>query len=387
MARTKNEIPGGTRVSDLVTMGVLAERFPRGVVSTAVRDAGRASVRRRELPAELVVLFCVSLWLYRDVSYEDVLDCLLEAWRWLGLPGSDGVTKGAISQARGRLGEEPMKLLFERVAVPLATPQTPGAWYRGRRLTAVDGTLFNTPDTPLNAEAFGRPSNQVRKGPFPQVRVIALVETSTHAPFGCAIGAYTDSEVSLLGKILDKLEPDMLLLADRGFFGPDVWTDCAKTGAMLLWRIQKNAPVDVLDPLSDGSYRGRVRWDGPETPLRVIGYRVEGSEEPIRLVTNILDPAEAPAIELAGLYPERWEAELCFDEIKSHVNESRLALRSKKPDLAKQEIWGLMLLHWALRQLMHEAARSHARDPDTISFVRTVRLVKTHLAKDGSFPP
>jgi IS4 transposase len=179
----------------------------------------------------------------------------------------------------------------------------------------------------------------------------------------------------------------MLLLADRAYFGAKLWLEFLETKAMLLWRIQKNAPVDVVEKLPDGSYKALLRHDGSQTELRLVVYNIEDSEEPIRLVTNNMDYKGSPAIELARLYPQRWEAELIFDEIKTHLNEARLSIRSKKPDLVKQEIWGLMLLHWALRDLMHDAAVTHARDPDSLSFVRTVRLVKLRFSKDGAFSP
>ena len=217
--------------------------------------------------------------------------------------------------------------------------------------------------------------------------MVALIETSTHAPLGCAIGTYRTSELELAKELVGKVEPDMLVLADRYYFGPELWKTFSATKAMLLWRVQKNAPVDVFERLPDGSYRGRLRYEGPEIPVRVIVYRVEGAKEPVRLVTNELDYRKAPAIELANLYPQRWEIELGFDELKSHVSESRLGLRSKKPELVKQEIYGLFFLHWALRDLIHDAAIAHARDPDTISFVRAVRLVKLHFTKDGGFSP
>lgn len=387
MARSKSELPGGIRTADLVSMGVLSKRLDRGTVEQAVRDSGKSSIRRRDLPAELVALYVTCLWLYRDVGYEDVLGCLQEGWKWLGLPGSEGATKGAISQARSRLGVEPMRRLFEHVAVPVAEAGTLGAWYRSKRIVAVDGVLLDTPDTKENGNAFGYPTNASGNGPFPKVRVVALTECSTHVPFGCALGSYFTPETELFRQLLSKLSPDMVLLADRHYFGAKTWMEANATGAMLLWRIQKNAPVDVLERLPDGSYRARLRHDEPEVPLRVIAYKVAGLDEEIRLVTNELDPEKAPAVELARLYPERWEIELSFDEIKSHICEARLALRSKTPELVEQEIWGLMLLHWTLRDLMHEAALAHARDPDTISFVRTVRLVKLKMAKDESFSP
>jgi hypothetical protein len=386
MARSKSSLPGGVRTSDLVSLGTLAKAIPSSVVTSALAESGKSTVRNRTLPAELTALYCMMLWLYRDVSYEEVLECLTESWRWLNLPGSGKATKGAITQARDRLGEEPMRLIFNKIARPLAQRQTPGAWYRDWRLVAVDGSLLDTPDSKANREAFGGPSNQFGDGSFPQVRTVILCECGTHAPLACAIGSYRTSEMALLRELKIHLNPEMLLLADRYYFGAEFWKEIVETGCALLWRLRSDAPISTQSKLADGSYLAKVRDGGEGYLVRLICYET-GAGTQVTLATNILDPEQGPAIELARLYCERWEVEGAFDEIKSHINETRRSVRSKKPELVRQEIWGLMILHWALRELMHEAAVVHNRDPDTISFSRTVRLVKILFTKDGAFSP
>jgi hypothetical protein len=388
MARTKSTLPGGTRVSDFVSLGALAKCFPAEQVSRAVVAAGRSGVRKRSLPPFLTLTYVMALWLFRDVSYEEVLDCLLESWRWLKLPGGSGATKGAITQARDRLGAEPLRLLFEETAVPIATPKTKGAWYGSWRLVAMDGTLIDTPDTLANGNEFGFATNQEGKGGFPKVRLFAIVECGTHAPFACAIGSYTTSETTLARQMKHKLNSEMLLLADRYYFGVEMWAEFIETGAALVWRLRGDAPVKIQKRMSDGSYLGKIHSNRQgELLVRVIRYQETSTGMIASLVTNILDIGKAPAIELAKLYAQRWEIELAFDEIKSHISETRLAVRSKKPELVRQELWALMLLHWAIRELMHEAALAHNRDPDELSFTRTVRLVKLIFAKDGDFSP
>lgn len=386
MARSKSILPGGIRTSDLVSLGALAKAVPSDLVAAAIAEAGKSTVRSRALPAELTALYCMALWLFRDVSYEEVLECLIESWHWLDLPGASGATKGAITQARDRLGEEPMRLIFESLARPLAGRQTPGAWYRDWRLVAVDGSLLDTPDSKLNRAAFGGPSNQHGNGGFPQVRIVTLCECGTHAPMACAIGSYTTSETALLRELKPKLSSEMLLLADRYYFGVELWKELQEAECAMLWRLRADAPVETGHKLPDGSYLVRLRDGEAGYPVRLIRYKV-GAQTEVTLATNILEPERAPAMELARLYCQRWEAEGAFDEIKSHISETRRSARSKKPELVRQELWGLLILHWALRELMYEAALVHKRDPDRISFTRTVRLVKILFTKDGAFPP
>jgi hypothetical protein len=312
----------------------------------------------------------------------------LESWKWLDLPDGDGATKGAITQARDRLGEEPMRRLFEDVAHPIAVARTRGAWYKDWRLVAMDGTLMDTPDTPANAEAFEYATNQYGKVGFPKVRVLVVAECGTHVPFACAMGSYLTSETALARQIKHKLNSEMLVIADRYFFGVEMWNEFLGTGAALLWRLRGDAPIKIQERLPDGSYLGTVQTEeGAPLQIRVIRYQETSTELKASLATNLLDIDKAPGIELAKIYTERWEIELAFDEMKSHISESRLSVRSKKPELVRQEIWGLLLLYWAIRELIHEAALAHKTDPDKISFARTVRLLKITFVKDGDFPP
>jgi hypothetical protein len=268
---------------------------------------------------------------------------------------------------------------------------------------SLDGTTFDLSDTEANEEAFGRPASSRganATGAFPQLRLVGLLETGTHVVFGAAIGRYSDSEVTLVRDVVPALRPNMLCLADRGFLGFDLWRETLPTGAALVWRASDNRSFPVDERFDDGSYRSTLRWnaycrstDRTPIPVRVIDYTlpdVAGAKPLYRVATTLLDPKEAPAAELAALYHERWEIENAFDELKTHLRGARVVLRSKTPALVRQEAYGFLLAHYAVRDLMHQAALSvtpRARDPDTLSFVHAVRVIRRTLPRVSALPP
>jgi Insertion element 4 transposase N-terminal/Transposase DDE domain len=399
MARTAARLPDGTRISDHVTLGVLTTTVPAALIDAVLAETGRQSQRYRRLPARLVVYYVMALALYAQASYSEVLRCLVEGVRWLRLSGTDPALadKSAICRARTRLGPAPLKALFARIAAPFATPDTPGAWYGGRRLVSLDGTTIDLPDTPDLAERFGRPAASRGKTGFPQLRLLTLAETGTHALFAVALDRYTTSEVGLAPPLLARLQPGMLCLADRAFAGFELWRTAAASGADLLWRVRRNQVLPCCERLPDGSYLSRLyaspkqrRHEEGGQVVRVIDYRLEGigDAEPLyRLVTTLLDPVAAPAPELAALYHERWESESTFAELKVTLPGERLMLRSRRADLVEQELYGLLLVHFALRRLMHEASQRAGCDPDHLSFVHAVRIVRRHLPFHAAFSP
>ena len=399
MARTPARLPNGTRLSDHVTLGVLTATIPAALIDAVLVDTGRQSRRQRQLPARLMVYYVIALALYAQASYGEVLRCLLAGLRWLRLAGTDPdlADKSAITKARTRLGADPLKQLFARVAHPCAEPGTPGAWYRGRRLVSLDGTMIDLPDAPALEERFGRPAAARGASSFPQLRLLTLTETGTHAIFAAAFARYAVSEVRLAPELLPQLQPGMLCLADRAFVGVELWRTATAPGADLLWRVRKNQRLPCRQRLPDGSYLSCLyaspqhrRHDAGGIAIRVIDYRLEGvpGAEPLyRLITTLLDPAEAPAAELAALYHERWESEGTFAELKVSLPGQRLMLRSRRADLPEQELYGLLLAHFALRRLMHEASRQAGCDPDTLSFIHAVRIVRRHLPFHAAFSP
>jgi hypothetical protein len=382
-----------------VSVGVLTRVFPAEVVDEVIAVGGRTEQRRRSLPARVVAYFAMGMALHADGSYEDVLALISDGLAWADREEVPVrlANKAAISHARTRLGPEPMAALFDRVARPLATPAVPGCFLAGRRLVAIDGSCLDLADTARNEEYFGRPGvNKGERAAFPQARLVALAECGTHAIFSAVIGPYTVSENAAARELLDRLEPGMLCLADRGFYSFTAWQAARATGADLCWRVRDNLRLETLEELADGSWTAEVfdstanrRREHPVT-VRVIEYTVEDGREtsgPFRLITTILDPEEAPAVELAAAYTQRWEIETSLDELKTHQRGPRTVLRSGTPELVEQEIWGHLCCHYAIRTLMFDAARTAGRDPDRISFVAALRISRRSIAQQGAFPP
>jgi hypothetical protein len=398
MARAAAGLPAGIRVSDHVSLGVIARTFPLDQVQQILAETGKASERERDLPAQVMVYYAIALALYMTSGTREVLRCLLEGLRWLW--GAEAVRvagKSGISQARTRLGEAPLRRLYEQVVHPVAMHATKGAWYRTWRLVSLDGSCLDVADTEGNRTAFERPGASRGESAFPQLRFVALVENGTHVLFGARLGGFADGETTLAHDALPALRPGMLCLADRQFFGHALWRAAAATGAELLWRVKRNLRLPREAVLPDGSYLSTIypsekarRHRAEGLPVRVVEYRLEGvaDAEPLyRLVTTILDPAEAPAAELAALYHERWEIEGALDELKTHLRGARMILRSKTPELVRQEFWGLLLAHFAVRGLMHEAALRADEDPDRLSFLHAVRVVRRRLPLFAALPP
>jgi hypothetical protein len=399
VARTVAELPPGTRITDYISLGVIAKTFPASSIGSVLSKTGTASVRQRDLPAQVVVYYVIALALYMQSSYREVLRCLLEAVQWLRDP-SVGVRvagKSGISQARTRLGWEPLRQLHDELVKPVAVRNTRGAWYRKWRLVSLDGSTFDVADEKANEDAFSRPGASRGSSAYPQIRFVSLVENGTHVLFGSQMDGYRTGEITLAKAVLPRLKSNMLCLADRNFFGFELWQQAQSTGADLLWRVKKNMHMACEKRLPDGSYLSHVypserdwRHKTNGQALRVIDYRLEGIEgsEPIyRLATTILDPDKAPAGELAALYHERWEIETAFDELKTHLRGAQIVLRSKTPDLVRQEFYGLLMAHFAIRGLMHEAAIKADEDPDQLSFLHAVRVIRRKMAAYGAIPP
>jgi hypothetical protein len=332
-------------------------------------------------------------------SYREVLRCLLEGIQWLLNPGDivKVAGKSGISQARTRLGWKPIQKLHDEIVKPIAVESTKGAWYRGWRLVSLDGSTMDIADQKENEEVYGRPAASRGDSAFPQVRFVSLVENGTHVLFGTRMGQVATGEITLTKEVLPFLSKGMLCLADRNFFGFELWNQARATGADLLWRVKKNLCLPCETRLPDGSYLSKVyasekdrRHGSNGVVVRVIEYTLAGvpDAEPIyRLLTTVLDHEAAPAAELAALYHERWEIETALDELKTHLRGSRIVLRSKTPDLVKQEFYGLMMAHFAVRGLIHEAALKADEDPDRLSFLHAVRVVRRKIARFASISP
>jgi hypothetical protein len=399
MARTRKALPAQVDTAHLISAGVLAAVCPRPLIDEVLAETGKASQRERLLPAAAVVYYVMALALWREAPLEEVLRVVCEGLHWLGGGQAEAVqaSKSAISQARTRLGPEVMRRLAQRVLRPLAAPGAPGAWYRELRVMALDGSCLDVADEQANAEFFGYPTATRGQSAFPQARVLGLVECGTHAVVAADIAPYTRSEKAMAVQALPGwLHKDMLLLADRGFYSFKLWHLAAGSGAALLWRVSATIKLPARQVLADGSYLSTI-YDSADsarrhgTTVRVIEYTLENSATPVqdsyRLITTVLNADQAPGLELAALYHERWEIEGVFDEFKTHLRGASTVLRSKTPDLVQQELWGLLLAHFAVRQLMAQAAWRQQLDPDRLSFMHAVRVIKRKLPQAAAVPP
>lgn len=378
------------RLTDHVALGVLTATFPPWLVDAVIEATGTREQRHRLLPAHLVVYYVLAMTLFPQAGYEEVLRSLTEGLAW----GTGWTTEwavpsqAAISKARARLGRAPLAELFARACRPLATPATKGAFYRGLRTVSLDGTTLDVADTAAHAAHFGRPGSGRGEGAaFPQLRMVALAECGTHAMFAATMGPCAVGEPTLAKELVGALRPGMLCLADRGFTAYPLWSVAAATGAELCWRARGNAVLPVLARHPDGSYGSELvaaddrRREHP-LPVRVVEYalddpgRPQSEETRYRLVTTILDPAAAPAAELAALYAERWEIESALDELKTHQRGPRVVLRSRTVEGVYQEAWGFCCVHYALRALVAAAADDEDIDPDRLSFTRALHAAR-----------
>lgn len=400
----------GRLLTDVIGIGVLTKVFDRDLLDTILGESGRQEQRKRLLPARVVMYFVLAMTLYASEAYEEVARRLvhgltkLAGWRGEWKVPSDS----AISQARTRLGYEPFEALFQRAAVPLARPMSPNAFFARLRVTAVDGVVLDVPDSASNAEAFGYSGREnTNRSAFPQVRVVTLSEVGTHATIGAALGPYATGERALATEVFNTyLDDTMLLVADRGFYSYELFTRAADIGAHLLWRVKDDLTLPVRTWLPDGSYlseilpskiraaitrTGRTELgDGHRRAVRVIEYMIEGRGQDmttIRLVSTLLDPHQAPAAPLAAVYAERWEHELIFDEIETHQMHPSKVLRSRTASLVRQEIWAYLLTHYAVRAFIAGAADDIGDDPDRLSFIRAIRLIRRSVDDQAGFSP
>jgi hypothetical protein len=408
------------RLTDWISIGVLASSVPRDAVDEAVAACGKQAKRSDgKLPPHVMVYFAMAMALFADEDYEEVLARLAEPlMRWgcwdadWQMPGSGGIT-----QARQRLGCEPLEHLFGEVARPVCEVLTRGAWLAGRRLVSIDGLEWDAPDSKANAAYFGYAGGTANPSSFPKVRVLTLVESGSHAAFGARIGptsGKSSGEQSMARGLYPLLEPDMLLLADRNFYSFADWCTAGDTGADLLWRLGEGIDLPLVRMLGDGSYLSLVfpaRIRRPERDrilaaaragrdidadkarlVRVVEYQIpdrgnDAERELICLLSTILDPKDAPALVLAQGYHDRWEHETGNDQLKTHLRGPGRVLRSHSPDMVRQEIYGYLLTHYAISALITRAATEADIDPDRVKFLRTVRIVRRRIDDPAAFSP
>jgi hypothetical protein len=333
--------PRAGRLSDYLSLGVVSRIYRRDLVDEVIAETRSKEKRNRLLPARLVVYHVIALALFFGEAYEEVMRKMVGGLRFVSawerhwqVP-----TPSALCQARQRLGEAPVRRLFERAAAPLATPATIGAWLHSWRLMAIDGVTLDVPDTPDNQAAFGRPASRTgHGGAFPQARVVGLGECGTHAVIAAELGPISTGERELAQHVLADCEQGMLVIFDRGFYSYDFFSQAAQTGADLLFRVTASLKLPVLQRLPDESYLsaitpnrvstpatlGEARWraaTGEAILVRVVEYQITDRDtggEIYRLITTITDWQHALAPDLAAAYHQRWEFEIALDEIETH---------------------------------------------------------------------
>jgi hypothetical protein len=407
MARTKAVLGAGARLADHLAVAYLAMNCPLARVRQVLDELGAQSKRRRDLPAEVLVFYVMALCLYRRAAYEEVLRVVVEGLRSVygDEIGQTVASKAAISQGRTRLGAEPLARLYAQQVQPIGPPGMPGVWYRSLRVMGLDGSTLEVADEAANAQHYGYPGASRGNSAFPQLRFAALAECGTHVLVGAKMGPYRTSEHELAAQVLERADDTMLILADRGFVGYPIWKAANQRGSKLVFRLRENQVLPVERILPDGSYLStlygsakarrdarRGLGDGEGFVVRVIEYELKGaarSQEPAttyRLLTNLLDPLQAPAAELAALYHRRWKIEEALDEIKTHLNDS-MTLRSKTPELVRQEFYALLIAHAAIRRLMTMAAQQTAQAAQDLSFTAAVNVLRRRLPATGAIPP
>src|SRR6187397_1279476 len=410
---------------DRVSVGALTRTFPPELVDRVVAATDTRELRRRLLPARLVVYFVLALWLFRgpNCGYGRVMVKLVDALyhRRRGQQLLDGVLDpqgwveagegrrwrppniSSLSRARTRLGADPLHMLFDEVAGPVGGSAADGAvgvFCCGLRVVSMDGSTTDVPDTKDNAEHFGRPSNATRAGAFPQVRWVVAAESGTGALIGATFGPYTVGEQTLARDLLGALEPGMLVLADRNFLCHTLARDVLATGAHILWRASASFTLAPIEVLADGTYLAVLHpartADGPPITVRVIEYTVhtspadgdgdgEDSSEVFALVTDLLDIEAYPALDLACAYPMRWEAETVIGHHKTDMGEGMPVLRSRDPEGVAQEMWALFAVYQAIHTLIGAAADATGIPPDTISFPHALAAATDTVT--AGFPP
>ena len=384
---------GGSPVG--VSIGSLSKFFPQHQVEAILRASGREGQRRRKLPALDLVYCVIALGLHASEGCRSVLRRVLLSRRARDAEEIERLcSDSAITQGRTRLGWQPLRALYEVVVRPIATRASIGAWFLRWRLVTLDGSTLDVADTKQNERAFGRPGSARGKAGFPQLRFVTLLENGTHVLFGAELGRYNTGEATLARKVVSRLPADALCLADRNFFSYALWKAALASGAALLWRARSDLILPKLKLLADGSYltkiypwpRARAR-DVHGISARLITYRLGKGREEYRLLCSILDPRKAPAIQLANLYTKRWTIETVLGELKTRLRGARVVLRSRIPNLVRQDFWGLLLAHFGVRALMHEAALEQKIEATDLSFVHALRTVARYLPLYVSFFP
>lgn len=413
MARPGQQVVAGDRLPDRIGIGVLAKVFPPELVDRVIDEAGVREQRKRTLPARVVVYLLLAMVLFFQSGYGEVWNKLVRGLEWarqFRVRAAVGMqpSPAAVTLARRRLGWQVMARLLDAVAGPLAGERQETTCVAGMRLVAVDGMCLDVPATDENGAEFGYPGNDAGPGPFPQIRVVGLGECGTRALLGAELSPLASGEQPLARRLLTRLAPGDLLLADRNFLSHGLLKEVLAAGVHVLWRAKSDVELPVLEVLPDGTYLSRIAdpaaskrmrrkgadpRDIPGIPVRVIEYSVtseDGSEisETFTLVTELLDPDALSAQQAAAAYARRWELESCFDELETSIRGgTAVVLRSKSPPMIRQEIYAMLCCYQAIRTLISHAADDAGIDPLRISFTVAREAVRSRISDSGCFSP
>jgi len=388
------EIAAKCKFSQELELEVLEQVLPVAKIKAVLAKEGRVEQRERKLNMVVTVLILIVMHIYGDVSQREAMRKASKGLRYVW-PDPEYVMAGAsaLSYRRYQLGAQPMAALFHEVCQPLATPATPGAFLFGLRLMAIDGTVEDVADTPENAAVFGRHPGARGDSAFPQIQGVYLVECGTHTVVDAGFWPCQVSERKGGFRMLRSVGPGILLMWDRGFHDFDMVAQAHATGAEILARVPSHLVLKPVQTYADGSFTACLtpsdyqrRKSGLRLLVRVIQYTINdpalpGYGEKHRLITTLLDPARYPALDLACAYHERWEIELVIDEIDTHQRLAGRPLRSLKPVGVIQELYALLIAHYAIRALMHQAASHHQLDPDRLSFVHALEVIRDAIAE------
>ena len=368
-------------------------------VKQALLATGRVGQRACQLTHEVTLWIVLAMSVLTDLPIRQVF----KHARRLRV-GEKSPHRSSLCVARKCLGVAPLRELFASIVRPLAEPDTPGAFYRGFHLVAIDGIVYNTPDTEANEKAFGRPSGGDRGlGAFPQLRKVSLVEVGTHVELAFILKRIACGETTAMEGLWRHIPTDSLLLEDRGFFSYKQWKRALSEKIQVLARVKSNLILKPIRHLMDGSYLAKIyptprdrEKDQHGIVVRVIRYKLDdprrvGHDEKHVLMTTLLDETLYPASELISLYHERWEEELIFDEQKTHQDPRRPTkpahLRSQTPAGVIQEMYALSLSHYVIRALMFQASASIGLDPDRLSFTGCFQILKCRLPECDTRTP
>jgi hypothetical protein len=400
MARSKKRIHSYSVFTNILSINDISKSCNIKLVTEALNLFGKNSIRNRKIPASIVVYFVIMLSLWRELPQDEVLRTLFAHYQmidpdfiWTTCPN-----KGSITKARIRLGSEVLEYVADKVLDIISPFNAPGSFYQGMRLMSLDGTSITLPDSPANAEYFGYPGSSRGETAFPKCRVVALIENGPRIVTSAMIGKFKDGERVLASKLigLNKVTPEMLLMSDRGIYSFDFFNQVANTGANILWRVKSNHTLPVVKRLDDKSFISKIfsandRKKTNPSYIRVIEYEINDQtnlkKELVRLITTLKDHKRYPAKDFPDLYHDRWEIESCFGEIKDTLPSKHALIRSHLPDLVKQEIYGLLIVHHIVGSAMAVSAWAHNKDPDILSFSGARFAIKRYLPQLFAAPP